>query len=225
MFGRLTIRNLKIEILDRLNEFASTNERSVEAEVRYALARWTESSSSKINVDEQYRKNISERLIFLMQQKNNFLNSSLKASHVAERLGCAKGSIVDQWISGEVEPTFEELDKLADYFSANPKWLKHGEGSPFNKKYERIPEQPQEAIKWLLKEERYRDLKKIVFIRCSSGSIYLVKIYNNERTIVYTTPYVLDNSVGNGGFNAMIKLFIFGKSYISNIQRYLILLV
>lgn len=42
MFGRLTIRNLKTEIVDKLNELASINERSVEGEVRYALARWTE---------------------------------------------------------------------------------------------------------------------------------------------------------------------------------------
>lgn len=208
MFGRLTIRNLKTEIVDKLNELASINERSVEGEVRYALARWTERGHLDTSVDESHRKKISERLIRLMQQKNEYLNSSLKASHVAERIGLEQGSVVEKWIVGEVEPTFEELNKLADYFSANPLWLKHGDGMPFDKIYARIPEQPQEAIEWLFKKERYDDLKKIVFIRCSSGGIYLVKVYDNEQSIVYYTPYVLDDSVGSGGFNSMIKLFI-----------------
>ncbi|MDI5833649.1 XRE family transcriptional regulator [Shewanella xiamenensis] len=209
MFGRLTIRNLKTEILDKLNELASVNERSVEGEVRYALAKWTESGHVDARVDELYREKISKRLMILMQQKNELKNSSLKASHVAERMGLERGSVVEKWIVGEVEPTFEELNKLADYFSANPLWLKHGDGMPFDKIFTHIPEQPQEAIEWLLKKERYDVLKKIVFIRCSSGGIYLVKVYDNEQSIVYYTPYVLDDSVGSGGFNSMIKLFIF----------------
>ncbi|MEZ9702679.1 helix-turn-helix transcriptional regulator [Vibrio sp. 10N.261.46.E12] len=209
MFGRLTIRNLKVEIVERLNELASINERSVEAEVRYALAKWTELNGSEASVDEYYRGEISERLSFLIQQKNGALNFELKASHVAEKLGFAKGSIVEQWAQGEVEPTFEQLDALADYFSADPKWLKHGDGSPFDKTYIRIPEKPKEAIDWLLKKERYDDLINIAFIRDFSGCIYVVKIYENQRSIVYYTPYVLDDSVGNGGFNSLCKLFVF----------------
>ncbi|MCF7507202.1 MULTISPECIES: helix-turn-helix transcriptional regulator [unclassified Vibrio] len=209
MFGRLTIRNLKVEIVERLNELASINERSVEAEVRYALAKWTELNGSEASVDEYYRGEISERLSFLIQQKNGALNFELKASHVAEKLGFAKGSIVEQWAQGEVEPTFEQLDALADYFSADPKWLKHGDGSPFDKTYIRIPEKPKEAIDWLLKKERYDDLINIAFIRDFSGCIYVVKIYENQRSIVYYTPYILDGSVGNGGFNSLCELFVF----------------
>ncbi|MFA0144299.1 helix-turn-helix transcriptional regulator [Vibrio kanaloae] len=209
MFGRLTIRNLKVEIVERLNELASINERSVEAEVRYALAKWTELNGSEASVDEYYRGEISERLSFLIQQKNGALNFELKASHVAEKLGFAKGSIVEQWAQGEVEPTFEQLDALADYFSADPKWLKHGDGSPFDKTYIRIPEKPKEAIDWLLKKERYDDLINIAFIRDFSGCIYVVKIYENQRSIVYYTPYILDGSVGNGGFNSLCGLFVF----------------
>lgn len=209
MFGRLTIRNLKVEIVERLNELASINERSVEAEVRYALAKWTELNGSEASVDEYYRGEISERLSFLIQQKNGALNFELKASHVAEKLGFAKGSIVEQWAQGKVEPTFEQLDALADYFSADPKWLKHGDGSPFDKTYIRIPEKPKEAIDWLLKKERYDDLINIAFIRDFSGCIYVVKIYENQRSIVYYTPYILDGSVGNGGFNSLCELFVF----------------
>jgi len=209
MFGRLTIRNLKTDIVERLNELASTNERSVEAEVRYALGKWTELDNSVTSVNEQYRDKISERLSFLFQQKKRYLNFELKASHVAENLGLAKGSIVDQWFQGEVEPTFEQLDALADYFSADPRWLKHGDGSPFDKTYVRIPEEPKEAIDWLLKKERYDNLVSIAFIRSFSGCIYVVKVYDDRRSIVYCTPYVFDDSIGNGGFNSLIKLFIF----------------
>lgn len=209
MFGRLTIRNLKTEILDKLNGLASVNERSVEGEARYALARWTESGHLDTRVDELYREKISKRLMILMQQKNELKNSSLKPSHVAESMGLDKGSIVEKWIVGEVEPTFEELNRLADYFSVDSRWLKHGDGVPFSKSYTRIPESPKEAIEWLFKKEQYDGLNKIVFIRNSSGSIYIVKVYDNAQSIVYDTPYVLDSSVGSGGFNSIIKLFIF----------------
>ncbi|TOH16456.1 helix-turn-helix domain-containing protein [Vibrio parahaemolyticus] len=216
MFGRLTIRNLKVEILNKLSELASYNERSVEAEVRYALTKWTaESSPSVQTVEELYRKNISERLMKLMEQKNQYLNTHLKASHVAERLGCTRGSTVEQWISGEVEPTFEQLDELSNYFSVNPQWLKHGDGKPFCKKYIRTPGPINELLK---NEEPYEneELKKIAFIRCSSGSLYIMKVYENARSIVYHTPYLLDNSVGRGGFGDLVDLFGFWEFLYEN---------
>ncbi|HBC3474363.1 TPA: helix-turn-helix transcriptional regulator [Vibrio parahaemolyticus] len=223
MFGRLTIRNLKVEILNKLSELASYNERSVEAEVRYALTKWTaESSSSILAVEELYKKNISERLMNLMEQKNQYLNTHLKASHVAERLGFTKGSIVEQWISGEIEPTFEQLDELSNYFSVNPQWLKHGDGVPFIKNYIRTAGPINELLK---SEEPYEneELKNIAFIRCSSGSLYIMKVYENARSTAYRTSYSLDNSVGRGGLTDLVGLFGFLKylyeNYIKSFKR------
>ena len=125
MSGRLTIRNVKTEIIDALKERATLNERSTEAEARYALAMWTGISAYP---DSTTRHNINPRLT-LLKKMNPILAEEIMSSQGAEALGCPKGSTVANWFAGKEEPTFKQLDQLAAYFSVDPNWLKHGDES------------------------------------------------------------------------------------------------
>ena len=208
MSGRLTVRNLEDDVLSRLGELAKINERSVESEVRYALKRWTE-PRKEMTVYQHFNDGIGMRLSLLMENKNYNLDSPLKVSHISEMLGCNNPSTVAKWIEGEEEPTFKELEKLAELFAVSPKWLKHGDGSPFMIVHEKMPHEPKEAVTWLLKEERYRDLKNIAFVRTTNGNIYIVKIYDKEKSIVYKTQYNLYGSMRNDDCISQINFFNF----------------
>ncbi len=209
MLKRLTVRNIIPEVLDTLAELASLSERSVEGEARYALKIWAKSKGGTIaemNREQIIQSDISERLMFSLNQRKLVSNIEIKTSHIAEELGYEKASVVDQWFHSEVEPSFEALTQLAHYFSVDPKWLKHGDYEPFTTEYIRLPLTINDAVKWFLKDEIYDGLKEIAFVRLENGALYIVKIFENYKVLVFTTPYYLSNDVGDTGRRDQIKL-------------------
>ena len=205
MFGKLLVRNIPVAILEGLETLAGRHDRSTEAEARYAIRAHVEPF---IMANERSARlvELSERLRSLLAQVNAVIyRSSFKPSHIAEAIGEAHAGPVEEWFTGENEPTFMQLETIADYLGCNKNWLKHGEGSVFPFKSERLPENAADAVCWLLDLNKPEKVSYLHLVREAdeTGALVIVKQYGDWYCESYLTTMHVSEVIGNGGETAL----------------------
>ena len=150
MAGRILIRGIADEVLMALEQMAAQHDRPLEGEARFALRSWGQSLLLQRKQTNR-RAEVAERLSQLLEAiQSTETTAALKPSHIAERIGESHAEEVERWFAGETEPSFRQLDAIAADLGAVPAWLRHGDGRPFPVTEERLPENPADAVAWLI---------------------------------------------------------------------------
>ncbi|WP_190322223.1 helix-turn-helix domain-containing protein [Candidatus Enterovibrio escicola] len=227
MRGRLTLKGLDDGILASLGRIADKNERSLEAEARYALSQWVkthdDNSESKEDEISSYQTEVTSRLNYILRQHTLIAKGHTSYSLVAEKCGYESPLQLENWLRGKDIPSYKELEKLATYFGVNETWLKNGSATPYNAEYIRISKTPDAAVEWLTSlqiDGTSHPIEELSFVRTANGSLYITKKYQSHKCLCYSTPYVFSDGIGNSGFRSLQSLFKIWKSlytfYIKN---------
>lgn len=208
MFNKIAIRNIPAAIWDGLVGLANQHDRSTEAEARYAIKSWVEPHLRDDNRTAR-KVEVSARLRDLQAQVVEAKNGrALKPSHIAEAIGESHAEAVEAWFCGTEEPSFKQLEAIAKYFGASRDWLKHGDRQMFAVESARIPEDPAQAVSWLLDLDSTEKVTYLHLVREAdeTGSFVLVKQYGEWNCKVLITPYHLSEVIGAGGEAALAYL-------------------
>lgn len=210
MFGKIAIRNIPSAVWEGLETLAGQHDRSTEAEARYALRSWVEPLLQR-NERSARCAEVSARMRDLLDQVNGTRHGRLiKPSHIAQAIGEDFAEAVENWFTGELEPSFRQLDSIAAYLGGAVSWLQHGDGAMFPVEYERIPENPTEGVLWLLDSGASERPTHLYFVRQNdeAGSLAIIKQYSDWRCKTYTTPYHISEVIGAGGEASLANLSV-----------------
>lgn len=220
--GKILVRGIAPEVLAQLDAMAKSNERSLEAEARYALRSWVQPAFVEKEQSVR-REQLSIRLTTALAEVNGIVRGSgIRPSHLAKAIGEAYAEPAENWFLGREEPSFGQLEKIAEILGVNSSWLLHGDGDPFPVESHRLSEDPAEAARWLLdfsdlpqqpsvRFSRYKeDSKRIIFVRsaAATGGLIVVKQRATHRCITYNTPTNVSDSIGAGGEAQLRALFV-----------------
>lgn len=125
---KILIRNIPAEVFAALQELAPENNRSLEGEARAALRSWVAPHLMK-KERALRRSDISRRLNFAFQTYRESKDAKIKVSHIAEAIGEQYASGLEACFDGTVEPSFEQVKKLAQFFGCSQEWLQWGDES------------------------------------------------------------------------------------------------
>jgi plasmid stability protein len=218
MFDRITIRAIPRDIANALTALATRQDRSVEAEARFAL----KSHTDPVLMHEERsarRAEVSGRLRELTDRVNEARSvSPFRPSHIALAIGEDHAEPVEKWFTGELEPSFSQLARVAEYLGGNVQWLQHGDGQPFTVHYgTRMPEDPGAGVQWLLDIEDGTpkvDHLRLVRSGDKTGKLAIIKQYRPHHCKTYTTPYHISEEIGAGGESSLTWLsLIFNLLY------------
>jgi antitoxin FitA len=213
MFGKIAIRNIPSQIFQALEALADIHDRSTEAEARQALRAWVEPSLVQENRNTR-RKVVAERLNRMLTQVNSGrLGPKLTTSHIAEAIKEERSADVEDWFLGEKEPSFSQLSAIATVLGVDSEWLKHGDKALYPAEYERLSENPFEAVKWLLTwktDTPTSQLKRLHLIRANdpTGGLYVVKESDQGHFQTYYTSIHVSEDIGTGGEASLAALFV-----------------
>ena len=213
MFGKISIRNIPHQIWVTLEALAVEHDRSTEAEARHALRSWVE-PSLLIHERSSRRIEVAARLRRLLEEANSGRSDApIRPSHLAQAIGEEHVEAVENWFTGQTEPSFNQLKATAKYLGAVVEWLQHGDGHMFPVKSHRLSDDATEAATWLLaweKEEPDSSLKALHFVRESSktGALLVVKESSNGHFKTFTTQYHVSNEIGAGGESSLAHLWV-----------------
>ncbi|MDD2915589.1 MAG: hypothetical protein PHP70_09745 [Gallionella sp.] len=210
MLGKIAIRNIPAAIWEGLETLAHQHERSLEGEARYALQSWVEPLIQQKERSAR-RIEVSARLRDLLEQTNKTVRGRpIKPSHIAQEIGEDYAEGVENWFSGEQEPSFKQLDAIATYLGGESVWLRHGDRQMFPIESTRIPESPAEGFEWLLDLAEPEKVSYLHLVRNSNerGSLAIVKQYGDLRCKTYITPYHVSEVIGTGGESSLAHLSV-----------------
>lgn len=74
------------------------------------------------------KKELASRLIKAIEWNELKHGKVIKYSHLAQALDHETATLALEWLKGEKEPSFLELDEIADFLGVNREWLKHDDG-------------------------------------------------------------------------------------------------
>ena len=200
---------LPSDLKQKIEETAESEKRSMNAEIiarlensfNFQSGLTRESNSTKLTnpyllVDR--KSEISERLIQSIEWINSYKMNSLKYSHIAEHCGYKHGQVFLDWIKAEVEPTFNELRQVADFFGINPEWLVHGDGKLLN--INRLDTDITDPNLFFTNEKQEK-IERLLFIRDDSakGHLLIIKKLKDWRIELFTTSLHLSTVNGAGG--------------------------
>lgn len=213
MFGKISIRNIPERIWVTLEALAVEHDRSTEAEARHALRSWVE-PSLLVQERSSRRMEVATRLQNLLEETNSGrFGSPIRPSHLAQAIGEEHVEAVENWFTGQTEPSFSQLKAIAKYMGAVVEWLQHGDGNMFPIKRHQLSDDATEAVTWLLtwdKEETSSSLKTLHFVREASktGSLLVVKESSNGHFKTFTTQYHVSDEIGAGGESHLAHLCV-----------------
>ncbi len=215
MFSKIVIRDVPKQVLLELETLASLHDRSIEAEARQALRAWVEPPSATMNRNNR-RSGIATRLNHVLKQENAVRRGAkLNPSHIAEAIGEGRGEDVEDWFLGEREPGFMQLCAIARLLGVDPAWLKHGDGTPYPCEWQRLSENPCQAVDWLLSWEDMASqvqaqVSALHLVRAvnTAGGLYIVKASGQGQFRAYSTPVQVSAEIGTGGEAALAALFV-----------------
>lgn len=215
MFNKIAIRNIPNSIFKALESLADLHDRSTEAEARQALRAWVEPLLVQDSRNTR-RKQVAERLNRMLTQTNSGRRGpKLTTSHIAEAIQEERAEDVEDWFLGEKEPSFSQLSAIASYLGVDPDWLKHGDRALYPPAYQRLSENPFEAVDWLLSwnpadSQSNGKLKTLHLIRADSpaGELYIVKESEKGHFLTSHTPIHVSEEIGAGGEASLAALFV-----------------
>ena len=202
---KIQIRNFPEDAYLALDKLANENQRSIEGESRYALLKWIASPEQVYSGEERYRQYVSGRLNAVLNKTNQYRNyRPLVPSNVAVELGIEDLGIVANWFSGDVLPSFTELQRLSKIFGCRADWLIHGEGDVY--KWEagvRMHGAGRSAVKHLLRPDS--EGNKVTDIRLlrednSTGALLIIREFENTRYVdAFWTNLHISEAIGGTG--------------------------
>ena len=215
MFSKIAIRNIPNQIFRALETLADLHDRSTEAEARQALQAWVAPLLVQDSRNTR-RKEVAERLNRMLTQVNSGRRGTkLTSSHIAEAIKEERAEDVEDWFLGEKEPSFSQLSAIASILGADSDWLKHGDKALYPPEYERLSENPFEAVDWLLSwniADKQPDgkVKTLHLIRAddSTGGFYIVKESDKGHFRTFHTPIHVSEEIGAGGEASLAALFV-----------------
>ena len=209
MSSKIAVRNIPDEIFRALETLADLHDRSTEAEARQALRAWVEPLLMKDSRNTR-RKEIAKRLNLMLEQVNSY-GAKLTPSHIAEIIDEEHAEDVEDWFIGDKEPSFSKLSKIACHLGVNQDWLKHGDKTPYPLQYERLPENPVEAVEWLLNwsptNERVKSLH-LIRVDNTTGELFIAKESEKGHFQTFNTPIHVSEEIGAGGEASLAALFV-----------------
>ena len=215
MFNKIAIRNIPSQIFRALETLADLHDRSTEAEARQALRAWVEPSLVQESRNTR-RKGVAERLNRMLTQVNAGRRATkLTTSHIAEAIKEERAEDVEDWFLGEKEPSFSQLSAIAKFLGVDPDWLKHGDKALYPPEYERLSENPFEAVDWLLSWNPATGasdskVKLLHLIRADNptGGLYIVKESDEGHLLTFYTSIHISEEIGAGGEASLAALFV-----------------
>lgn len=215
MFNKIAIRNIPAQIFRTLEAMADLHNRSTEAEARQALQSWVEPTLVQESRNTR-RKGVAERLNRMLTQVNAGRHGSkLTTSHLAEAIQEERAEDVEDWFLGEKEPSFSQLSAMAKFLGVNPDWLKHGDKALYPPTYERLSENPFEAVDWLLSWNpgsgaTGSKVKRLHLIRANNptGELSVVKESDEGHFLTFCTPIHVSEEIGAGGEASLAALCV-----------------
>jgi len=152
----------------------------------------------------------------LTQVNSGQRGTKLTPSHIAEAIKEERAEDVEDWFLGEKEPSFPQLSAIASFLGVDSDWLKHGDKTLYPPAYERLSENPFEAVDWLLSwdlaDNQSDDgkLKTLHLIRADNptGGLYMVKESDKGHFRTFYTPIHVSEEIGAGGEASLAALFV-----------------
>lgn len=208
--------NLRIpaELKALISEAAQVSGRSINAEAQYRLEASFKSnegsySEALTRLKDFFDAHLRSAHLISLAHKLSFILSEAQAvdsfntpsiSRVAEALGYNNVINVEGWFEGRKEPSFEELNKLAEYFGCQKGWLIHDEGKPFKKESFEFGFDIKDNAERLLEGCNESKVKSLWFARNNTvyGELLIIKHYDNWRGSVLNPRIHLCDSVGLG---------------------------
>ncbi|MFD1841714.1 FitA-like ribbon-helix-helix domain-containing protein [Paracidovorax cattleyae] len=215
MFSKIAIRNIPSQIFRALETLADLHDRSTEAEARQALRAWVDPLLVQDGRNTR-RKEVAERLNRMLTQVNaGRRGPKLTPSHIAEAIQEERAEDVEDWFLGEKEPSFSQLSAIAIFLGVDSDWLKHGDKALYPPEYERLSENPFEAVDWLLRWDLANGqsdgtLKTLHLIRAANptGGLYIVKESDKGYFRTFYTPIHVSEEIGAGGEASLAALIV-----------------
>lgn len=221
--NKILVRGLDSEVLQALLVMADASDRSLEAEARTAIRSWVQPLLISQERSER-RTQLSQRLARALAEVNEVGRLGWRPSHVAQGIGSACAEPTEEWFLGRAEPTFAQLEEVADLLGVNRAWLQHGDGHPFPVGDVRLSEDPSQAVRWLLNfpdepeaplgpyqpVPAFPEMKRLVFVRSAgkTGALAIVKQRDDYRCKTYMTPTHVSDEIGAGGEAQLMALSV-----------------
>lgn len=221
--NKILVRNLDGDVLKALETMAGASDRSLEAEARHALRSWVQPLLVSRERSER-RVQLSQRLSTALAQVNEVAGMQLRPSHVAQSIDEPLAGPVEDWFLARVEPTFEQLAKIAEFLGVTRRWLQHGDGNPFPVDNVRLSEDPAQAVRWLVNlpdaadaplgsfqpAPPFPEMSRLIFVRsaATAGALAIVKQRDDYRCRTYMTPTHVSDVIGGGGEAQLIALSV-----------------
>lgn len=154
------------------------------------------------------KQELAERLNLAMNHVNHLpkIRADLSPARIANELGEEYGEDFELYFSGQLEASFGQLEKIADYLGIDATWLKFGTKSIYDISYVRLPRDVESAIAWLTNEGQ---TKQVYFLREDSaeGALLIITRSSDWVCNIYMTPYHISECIGTTGENDLIALF------------------
>ncbi len=222
--------NLRIpeDLKLKIDEAAKINQRSINAETMsrlydsFVMDNNIHLEAAKVienflqaRTPTQRKKDVAERLTFLFNQiKKSKYFDQLTIAELAYKIDENSADSAESWFRAEMEPTFNQLERIADFLSANSNWLLFGKERPFKVESFRFNEYLDKDLKWLLTPNpektflKDQSVKEVKFLRSlnTDGSLLIAKLYSNHYLECFHTPYHISEVNGFGGYNSLLYL-------------------
>ncbi|ESK41242.1 hypothetical protein P256_00231 [Acinetobacter nectaris CIP 110549] len=228
--------NLRIpeDLKLKIDEVAKINQRSINSETMsrlydsFVMDNNVHLEAAKVienflqsRTPTQRKKDVAERLQFLFSEiKKSKFFSELTIAELAYKIGEDSADSAESWFRAEMEPTFNQLEKISNFLSANSNWLLFGKEKPFKIESFRFDEYLDKDLKRLLTSNPEKDFLKdqsvteVKFIRSmnTEGSLFIAKLYSNRYLECFHTPYHISDVNGVGGYNSLLYLCLLFKT-------------
>ena len=220
--------NLRIpeELKAKIDAAAKANQRSINAE---ATSRLYDSFVMNDNIQveaakivenflrarspTERKKVVAERLNFVLSElKKIYHFNEFTIAELAFKINEDTADEAEAWFRAELEPTFGQLEKIAQHTSVNPNWLLFGKQTPYDIQHIRLNEYLDQDIKLLVGSNPNNEylnnskVKEIKFIRelSEAGQLIILKIYENYAVETFYPPYHISDVNGVGGYNSLL---------------------
>lgn len=163
---------------------------------------------------------VAERLNFVLSElKKIYHFNEFTIAELAFEINEDTADEAEAWFRAELEPTFGQLEKIAQHTSVNPNWLLFGKQTPYDIQHIRLNEYLDQDIKLLLGSDPSNEylsaskVKEIKFIRelSETGPLIILKIYENYAVETFYPPYHISDVNGVGGYNSLLYFCLLTK--------------
>lgn len=227
--AKIQARNVDEALFERIEQSAMKNERSLEGEIRLALARQypsTQTAGKTLSNRQLWLKECGERLLaafnrltsdgYFPQYRHNSQTHMADWVRLARQLGVSPGILMD-CIDGVGELTHELAQSIENTFGVSAEWLSTGEGMMFPL----VKLGTHSGTRWqefFLPDDCNRYIFELIRITGGLHDGSLLILRQNEKNNVVTMGLVteafyLGAGMGSGGYGNLKTFLLFLKTH------------